>query len=71
MGHGAESARLRAALLAGAGDHAQLLQHASDIGYRPLFDDLPVADAVDHDAVGFDFPVRRVSAVSARALASP
>jgi hypothetical protein len=47
-------------LLAGrARQRAHLLQHARDVGYRPVFDDFAVANAVDRDPVSLDFLVRR------------
>src|SRR5438128_2018794 len=42
-----------------AGHHTVLLQCARDVGDRPVFDDLPLANAVDHDSRGFDLLVRR------------
>jgi hypothetical protein len=39
-----------AAVSTGAGHHTKLLQYARDVGDRPIFDDLPLADAMDRDA---------------------
>src|SRR5438876_5880616 len=47
------------ALAVRPGQRADLLQHTRDVGHRPVFDDLAVADAVDRDAFGLDLPVRR------------
>src|SRR5215218_3526347 len=33
-----------------AGNRAHLLEDARDVGHRPVFDDAPVANAVDRDA---------------------
>lgn len=38
---------------------AYLLRFARDVGDRPVFDDLCVADAMDRDPFGLDIPVRR------------
>ena len=41
------------------GQDSNLLQYSRHVDYRPVLDDLAVADAVDGDPVGLDLLVRR------------
>ena len=51
--------QVRVALRRAGAERSDLLQHAGDVGHRPVFDDLPIADAVDRNSLRFDGLVRR------------